>query len=113
MTGPKLSILYIHDLPRLSKGNYRLFADDTANYDFSWRVDTIVDRLQYIANKQLKFFERWKIKINLDKTEAIIFTRRKPQLLDTITVFHQRLYWVNAVLLLGVHLDSKLTSLVI
>lgn len=109
LLGPKLYILYTHDLPKIKNVNCGLFADDTVNYCTSWRIDTIVSRLQAIAKKQLKYFEKWKIKINVNKTEAIIFTRRRPELPATINVFNQELPWSSSVKYLGVHLDSRLT----
>lgn len=86
-----------------------LFADDTANYAISYRVDTIINRLTILAKKQLKYFEKWKIKINATKTEAIFFSRRRPNLPENITVFNQNLIWAKSIRYLGIYLDPKLT----
>ena len=55
-----------------------LHADDTAILTQSWRTDTIFHRLTHATSVLLRYFTKWKIQVNIHKTEAILFTRRQP-----------------------------------
>ena len=82
--GPVLFLIYINDAPTTKEVKNVIFADDKGLYTNSFRIDTIINRLQKAAIKNKKFFEKWKIKINTGKTEAIVFTKRRPILSDSI-----------------------------
>lgn len=107
--GPKLYIIYTHDVPRLEHIQCGMFADDTAHYTSSWRIDTIIRRLQLVANKLNRYYDKWKTKLNVNKTEVILFTRRRPEIPLKIKVFDQEFEWAKSVRYLGVHLDKGLT----
>ena len=68
--------LYINDIPRMDGCELALYADDTALFTSSWQLSMLVLRLQYYLNDIITFFETWKLQINPEKTEAILFTRR-------------------------------------
>ena len=53
-----------------------LFDDVTAIYTSSYITDT--KRLQESAVRIIKYLTKWKIKVNRDKIEAIIITKRRP-----------------------------------
>jgi hypothetical protein len=57
-----------------------MFADDTALFVQSWRLDAVTNRLNSAILSLNKYFNRWKIKINPTKSQAIIFTRERPRL---------------------------------
>ena len=107
--GPKLFNLYINDIPRNDKVNLALFADDTAFYCSSYRIDTIAKRLQESLTKVLKFFTKWKVRINEDKTEAVIFTKRRPEITKNIVFNNIIVNWTKSTKYLGITLDSRLT----
>lgn len=109
LVGPKLYIFFTHDAPKHKYALDAAFADDTAMFTSSWRIDTIVNRLQEYSKRYHKFFTKWKIKINPGKTEAILFTRRRPIVPPNIHVFKKDVTWKKQVKYLGVFLDSKLT----
>jgi hypothetical protein len=75
---PLLFNLYTADIPRMSNIHLAMFADDTALYTQSWRTDTITHRLSTAITRLLTYFSRWRLKINLSKTEAILLTKRRP-----------------------------------
>jgi hypothetical protein len=75
---PILFILYTADMPRLPHVKLALFSDDTAVFTQSWRPDTISRRLTHAVGRLITYFTRWRLKVNIPKTEAIIFTRRRP-----------------------------------
>lgn len=106
--GPILYILYINDFPKFDKTDLALFADDSAIYTNSWRTDTIANRLTKAAKKINNHFSKWKIKLNSQKTEAILLTKRRPQITPKAKVNNIDIEWSETVKYLGVMLDKKL-----
>lgn len=72
--GPILYNLYINDAPRVKLVDESDYADDKACITASYRISAIVNRLNQAAAKIYKYYSKWKIKINTQKSEAIIFT---------------------------------------
>ena len=73
---PVLYNLYIYDLPK-TKCELALFADDTAIFTSSKLVKPIEKKLSSDINTLNKYYNKWKITINNDKTQAIFFSNRK------------------------------------
>ena len=72
--GPLLFLIYINDLPNVSKKlTFYLFADDTNIYCESKNVSD----LMRTVNKELRSVKKWldanKLSLNIDKTNYIIF----------------------------------------
>ena len=72
--GPLLFLLFINDLPNVSKHlKFYLFADDTNLYYDSETLDDVIKKV----NKGLKHIKRWldanKLSLNISKTSFIIF----------------------------------------
>ena len=59
-------------------------------------------------NKIYKYYNKWKIKLNSLKTEAITFTKRRPIVRKNIVVNNIIIEWSNYVKYLRVYFDSKL-----
>lgn len=106
--GPQLYNLYINDLPTTKDVEISLFADDTGLYTSSYKVSAIKNKLQNASKKIVKFFNKWKTTVNIEKTETIIFTKRRPKLKPEISFSNNNLPWVSNVKYLGINLDSKL-----
>ena len=85
-----------------------LYADDTAILAQSWRTDTIVHRLTHATSVLLRYFTRWKLQVNIHKTEAILFTRRRPAVPAPRQFQHTAIPWNSQVRYLGLLLDPKL-----
>lgn len=77
---PLLLIIFINDAPKIKNVGESIFADDKLLYSASYRISEIVNRLQQALMVQKRFFHKWKIKLNLAKTELIVFTKRSPNL---------------------------------
>ena len=74
MLGPFLFLIYVNDLPNISKVlTFFLFADDTNIY---FEADSL-SRLQTVVNKELKKLYTWlivnRLALNIDKTNFLIF----------------------------------------
>jgi hypothetical protein len=98
--GPSLFNFYIHDLPEFSKTNLALYAD-TAIYA---QAALLQNRLH--LRQILKFFDRWKLKLNESKTELIIFSRSEPT--TNFSTLSKLTITKLAVNYLGITLDSRL-----
>jgi hypothetical protein len=106
--GPLLFILFINDAPRITDVDESIFADDKLIYTASFRISAIKNRLQKALAQNKRFFHKWKIKINEKKTEAILFTKRRPVIKDQIVFDNVTIEWQDKIKYLGVLLDKKL-----
>jgi hypothetical protein len=70
--------IYISDIPHPPQTQLALYADDTALLTQSWRTDTIVRRLTHAMTLLHRYFTKWKLQVNIHKTMAILFTKRRP-----------------------------------
>ena len=82
-----------------------MFADDLCICSYSYRIATIINMA---INKIYKYYNKWKIKLNSLKTEAITFTKRRPIVRKNIVVNNIIIEWSNYVKYLRVYFDSKL-----
>lgn len=64
--------------------------------------------MQQALSTHRRFFHKWKIKVNSSKTEAIIITKRRPDINVNITFDNTNICWLEKVKYLGVILDAKL-----
>lgn len=74
--GPVIFSFFINDMPTFAKTKLAVYADDTAIYSHSFNAQVATKQCQIHCDKILDFAHRWKIKINLPKTEHIIFSRK-------------------------------------
>ena len=110
--GPLLFLLYINDLPNISKAlNFYLFADDTNIY---YESKSLID-MEKTINKELSKLYLWlnvnRLSLNSDKTHFIIFHPYNKTLQKQITskinknAIKERWF----IKYLGVLIDSKLS----
>lgn len=114
LISPHLFNLFINDIPIPRNGHLSLFADDTAFYvQVPWKnlksaKTTIVKALISLQT----YFNDWKIFLNEDKTEFIIFSKSTKMLnktkTDIISLNNKTFEWRPVVKYLGIYLDSKL-----
>ena len=109
--GPLLFLLYINDLPNISKKlKFFLFADDTNIYLESDNLRS----LEYIMNKELEKLYEWlcinRLSLNILKTNFVIFCPiNKPKSPVTILINNEAIDEVPNVKYLGILIDSQLT----
>lgn len=95
----------ISNLPRGVK--LAAFADDLALYSSGTSNKRTLNRLQNGTHLLTNRLEKWKIKINTGKTEAIFFSNRRvtPK---TIKIRTKEVQFKDCIKYLGVHIDRKL-----
>lgn len=105
---PILFTIYTADIPKIPHIQLALFADDTALYTQSWRTDTITRRLTDAVSRLHTYFAKWRLKVNPSKTDAIIFTKRRPHPPKQIMMEEVEIPWTHEVKYLGLQLTSTL-----
>lgn len=106
--GPKLFLIYINDLPKNVKTNIALFADDTAIYSSSGSKEILANNIQRHITDLEEYYNKWKIKINVNKTELIIHSHKRNKLTNIIKLYDENINVTNQAKYLGLILDKKL-----
>ena len=104
--------MYIHDIPVPPNVTMAQFADDSAYLAASYRTSTIVRRLQQSANRVVRYFTKWGVRVSGTKSTAILFTRKveaRHQPTRNLVVNGDEVQWSNVVKCLGMQLDMKVT----
>ena len=110
MLGPLLFLLYINDLPNISKKlKFYLFDDGTNIY---FEPDDL-KKLEKTMNKELEKLHEWlcinRLSLNISKTKFVIFhSNNKPTVPVTILINNEAIDEVH-VKYFGVLIDSQLT----
>ncbi|GFU33565.1 RNA-directed DNA polymerase from mobile element jockey [Trichonephila clavipes] len=95
-------------MPTHPQTSTNIYADDTVTLATYKNHNTITLALNNHLYLLQNFFDTWKIKINVDKTVAVLFTRRKTQPTPP-TLYYTQLQWSQSTKYLGLILDKKLT----
>ncbi|GFU38745.1 probable RNA-directed DNA polymerase from transposon X-element [Trichonephila clavipes] len=107
LLGPLLFNLYINDIPDYTLTKLNMFADDTAVHTTYRRITSVT----YTLNKHLKllekYYDQWKISINVEKSAAVIFTKRRK--LPPPTMYNTTIPWSQSTKYLGIIFDKNLT----
>ncbi|EFA00927.1 RNA-directed DNA polymerase from mobile element jockey-like Protein [Tribolium castaneum] len=108
--GPTLFNIFINDIPIFAKTNTALYADDTAIYASSFSAQIASKQIQIHINLLEKFYDKWKIKINAEKTQQIIFTRKftDHKIWDKLRVYDNKITDEPHVKYLGTYIDTRL-----
>lgn len=105
---PLLFNLYMADLPVLQHSRISQFTDDTAIYQQSRRLNTLVRRMTSDLHQLNTWFKKCKFKINTNKTVAVYFSKKKKPPQEKITIDGTPLKWEKQANYLGITLYSKL-----
>ena len=110
--GPLLFLIFINDLPNISKKlNFYLFADDTNIYYASKSIYDLVRNV----NAELKYVQKWldanRLSFNISQTNYIIFHSSSKTIPSDILmkIGEQHITRVNHVRFLGLLLDEHLS----
>ncbi|GFV85292.1 probable RNA-directed DNA polymerase from transposon X-element [Trichonephila clavipes] len=108
LLGPLLFNLYINDIPDYTLTKLNMFADDTAVHTKYKRISFVT----YALNKHLKliekYYDQWKISINVEKSAAVIFTKKR-KLPPPPTMYNTTIPWSQSTKYLGIIFDKNLT----
>ena len=108
MLGPLLFLLYVNDLDSVVKySTVKLFADDVLLYA---PVRSIKDcsALQDDLAAIYHWTNRWQLRLNPNKCEALAITNKCIQLIYIYHIDQQPISWRDSVKYLGLHVHSKL-----
>lgn len=112
LLSPLLFNIYTSDLPTTPTTTTALFADDTAILACDKHIPQLVDFLQHHIVLIEDWCRRWKVKLNPQKTQAIIFSRCRSYVTpQPLFLFNQQLEYSSTVKYLGIILDKHLTWL--
>lgn len=107
--GPVLFIFFINNLPKRKDTELALYADDTGVLSASWKKALAVKRVKEHFQEISDFFYKWKIKINVNKTELIVFAHKRKEKVESIMIDEELIEPKSVVKYLGMHLDAKLS----
>ena len=106
---PLLFNLYVSDFPTSINTEIALYADDSAIYSSSTDAETVTKNIQDHLNDIQKWGDKWKIKLNPQKSTAVLFTNRRPKTPGNLKLYGNNIPWSPSIKYLGVILDRKLT----
>ena len=110
--GPILFILYINDLPQVSKKIHTtMFADDSSLIASHKNFNQLVQDINLDMVRVYEWTLCNRLSLNLNKTVCMLFTKRKVRDIDTfsIKINNADVPFVQCHKFLGVNLDNKLS----
>jgi hypothetical protein len=115
LLGPVLFNIYINDIQSVENYNnvaVSMYANDMNVTVRSGSVQLAVNKLSDVIKILEPWFEKWRIKITVNKCSTTLFSKRLNHLrydLPLLKIFRTSIAWSNEVKYLGVILDRKLT----
>jgi hypothetical protein len=111
--GPTLFNLFTMDFPKSPNWNndLALYADDVALLAKSKKVTLAIKYAQEALDQAVSWYKKWRLRLNTDKTQAVIFTRprTKADKGNNIRIDQKTIEWKTSANYLGVILDENLT----
>ncbi|GBN54972.1 RNA-directed DNA polymerase from mobile element jockey, partial [Araneus ventricosus] len=98
----------MNDIPQQKDIALSLYADDTAILTQGKNFNTISNSFKHYIPKLESWLKSWKIQLNVEKTEAIIFSKNFSYCPE-IKIYNTPVPWKKQVKYLGVILDRNLT----
>ncbi|GFQ64673.1 probable RNA-directed DNA polymerase from transposon X-element [Trichonephila clavata] len=110
LLSPILYCLYTYDFPSSPTVEIYLFADDAAIFSQSTGPEMARQLLQAYLSLLRRWLKIWRIKINTDKSHAIVFRKGNySNNMPPLKLFGRTIPWSKSVDYLGITLDKKLT----
>ena len=105
---PILYNLYTADIPRTTYSILGIYADDTAIVTQAKSRTAAIRLLQKHLNLLLRWFRDWKIKINPEKSQAILFSKGLLAPPKQLSILGHHPPWLEEAKYLGLIFDKKL-----
>ncbi|GFW22014.1 RNA-directed DNA polymerase from mobile element jockey [Trichonephila clavipes] len=109
LISPLLFNIYVNDIPIHHNTTLCMFADDTAILASHTEPKLVARAINRHLLVLEDWFSKWKIALNVAKTEAVFFTRKTRLNYPDIYLHNERIPWSQSTKYLGVTLDKKLT----
>lgn len=106
---PLLYSIYINDLPKSNDVTTSLFADDTLFYSSHLNKNFAINRLQRQIDAAAVWMDKWRIRLNIQKSTAVFFNSQKSHPRRKIRIKKNQISWCNQAKYLGVTFDKLLT----
>lgn len=107
--GPKLFILYINDICKVSDQlKFVFFADDTNIFGFGQNLEQLLDLITSEFGKIKQWFDKNKLSLNLRKTKFMIFDNSKSRQSFQLKIENVEIERVYEMKFLGVIIDDKI-----
>ncbi|GBN41095.1 RNA-directed DNA polymerase from mobile element jockey [Araneus ventricosus] len=97
----------MNDIPQQKDITLSLYADDTAILAQGKKFSTISNSLSNYITKLESWLKRWKIQLNVEKSEAIFFYKYSKHCPE-IKIYNTPVLWKKEIKYLGVILDRNL-----
>lgn len=109
---PTIFNIFTSDVPKLDGAHLAQFADDQSISVASHKTSAIRRKLQTLSNRLIRYFKRWRITVNGQKSELVLFTkktaeRHRPR--RPLRIDGEEVAWKSSLKYLGVILDKRLT----
>lgn len=106
--GPTLFNIYVSDYPPLKRSQVAFYADDTVLYSASHNENASITYLQEDLDKYMEWINKWKMKINEQKSVPVMFNANRFQPTVKLKINHTEIEWQNSAKYLGITLDKYL-----
>ena len=107
--GPLLFLIYINDLANVCKFTMPIFFADDSNLFVNGKN---FERIESILNSELEEIVKWltinKLSLNVNKTQCMVFTRKREKRKVNIKIEDQNIEQVSKTKFLGVIIDEQL-----
>ena len=97
--------------PSHHQTNKSQFADDAGQWAVSRNIDLAAEYLQRDLNKLTKWCAKWRIKLNPEKTKAIIFSKSQSAIRaePALSLFDDLLSYYPHIKFVGITFDKRMT----
>ena len=110
---PLLFLIYVNDMPNPShhRTNKSQFADDAGQWAVSKNIDLAAEYLQRDLDKLARWCAKWRIKLNTEKTNVIIFSKSQIAIRaePALSLYGDLLSYYPHIKFLGITFDNRMT----